>query len=295
VADAIGICGAGRMGAAISRRLLGLGRTVAVWNRTPARAQPLAALGARLAATPAELVEHCDIVLSLLSDEPAIGAVYHGEQGLLAGPAAGRLFIEMSTVQPRVVRALAAPVRARGAALVDCPVGGSTVPAQEGKLLGLLGGEAADAARARDVLALLCRRIEHVGPLGAGASVKLAVNLPLLVYWQALGEALALCRPLGLEPGRLMDILGDTSGAPAVLKVRGPSIVQALRGDMPAPVTFDIDSVRKDLRTMVAEADALGIRVPAAAAALAAFEEAVGAGAQDCVTLTSRWASGGGR
>ena len=88
----------------------------------------------------------------------------------------------------------------QGAAFVECPVGGSTGPAREGKLFGLVGGAPADIARAMPVLEQLCRRIEHIGALGSGATMKLAVNLPLLVYWQALGEALAICKPLNLPP-----------------------------------------------------------------------------------------------
>ena len=86
-------------------------------------------------------------------------------------------------------------------------------PARDGKLFGLVGGDDADVARLRPVLDQLCRRVEHVGPVGSGARLKLAINLPLLVYWQSLGEALALCKPLNLPPERLVDIMADTSRA----------------------------------------------------------------------------------
>ncbi|TMH10042.1 MAG: NAD(P)-dependent oxidoreductase, partial [Betaproteobacteria bacterium] len=89
--------------------------------------------------------------------------------------------------------------------------------------------------------------------------MKLAINLPLLVYYQALGEALSLCRPLGLDPARLIDIFADTSGGPNMLKVRGPAIAAALQGKETTPVTFDVDLIRKDLRTMLDEAKALGV------------------------------------
>ena len=118
----------------------------------------------------------------------------------------------------------------QGAAFVECPVGGSTGPAKEGKLFGLVGGAEPDVARAMPMLEQLCRRIEHVGALGAGATMKLAVNLPLLVYWQALGEALAICKPLNLPPDRLIDILSDTAGTPTAMKGRGAVIAQLLGG-----------------------------------------------------------------
>src|SRR5215831_4134459 len=191
----IGIIGTGRMGAAIAGRLLGLGRKVAVWNRTAAKAQALAAAGATVAATPAALVRDCDLVISMLTDAAAIEAAYAGPGGALEAAAPGKLFVEMSTVRPEAEIALEARVRAEGAALVDCPVGGSVGPAKEGKLFGFVGGAEADVARARPVLEQICRRVEHVGPVGAGARMKLAINLPLLVYWQALAEALALAAP----------------------------------------------------------------------------------------------------
>src|SRR5690606_38666648 len=115
----------------------------------------------------------------------AIAALYEDAQGLLAGDDAGKLFVEMSTVRPRVKTALAEAAARRGASLVDCPVGGTVGPAREGRLIGFAGGAAADVARARPVLEALCRRVEHVGPVGAGARMKLAINLPLMVYWQA--------------------------------------------------------------------------------------------------------------
>jgi len=123
--------------------------------------------------------------------------------------------------------------------------------------------------------------------VGSGASMKLAINLPLLVYWQALGEALLLCRPLGIDPARMMDIFADTSGGPNVLKVRAASVAAELGGGYTGPVTFDVDSIRKDLATMIAEAKALGSRLPVAERALECFDEVsrAGLGSGDSVVL----------
>jgi 3-hydroxyisobutyrate dehydrogenase len=194
-------------------------------------------------------------------------------------------------VRPDVERALAARVKAKGAALVECPVGGTVAPAKEGRLFGFVGGEAADVARARPLLEELCRRIEHVGAIGAGASVKLAINLPLLVYYQALGEALSLCRSVGIEPARLIDIFADTSGGPNMLKVRGPAIAATLQGKETAPVTFDVNLIRKDLRTMLEEAADLGASLPLTAQALELYDEAArnGLGASDATMLPAYW------
>lgn len=279
------------MGAAVAGRLLAQGHEVTVWNRTRGKTDALAAAGATVAPTASDLAGRCEIVITLLTDAAAIDAMYHGAGGLLADDVSGKLFIDMSTVRPETEVALAAKVRAKGAAFVECPVGGTVGPAKEGRLLGFAGGESGDVARAKPVLDQLCRRVEHVGPVGAGASMKLAINLPLLVYWQALAEALSLCAPLGIEPARLMDILADTSGAPNMLKVRGPSIAATLQGKETTPVTVDIDTVRKDLRTMVEEAGARSRTLPLTARALECFDEAVkdGWGARDVTMLPVRW------
>ena len=270
----IGLAGLGRMGAAIGTRLLEVGHTLTVWNRSPDKAKPLVQAGATLAKDPAELANRAEIIITILTDAAAIDAVYGGSSGLLSGNVVGKLFIEMSTVRPHTEIELAARVRHKGAAMVDCPVGGTVGPARQGKLIGVMGGEAADAARARPVLEQLCRRLEHVGPVGAGATMKLAINLPLMVYWQSFGEALAMCRELGVDPNRLMDLFADTSGGTNVLKVRGGAIAAMLMDEDPGAVTFDIDSGRKDLRAMIDEGKARGIELPLVEQTLRCFDQA---------------------
>ena len=288
----VGIAGTGRMGAAIAARLMGLGHELTVWNRTAEKTKELAAAGAKVAASPAALAGSVDIVVTILTDEKAIEALYNGPQGLLSGGVTGKLFIEMSTVRPEVEVALAAKVKLKEAAMIDCPVGGTTGPAREGKLFGFVGGEDADVVRARPLLDQMCRRAEHVGPVGSGARMKLAINLPLFVYWQALGEALLLCRPLGLDPVRLMSIFADSSGGTNALKTRGSAIAAHLAGKDAGPVSMAVELVCKDLRTMIAEAKALGGTLPAAETALKCFEDAArsGLGAADQSVLPSRWA-----
>lgn len=288
----VGVAGIGRMGAAIAERLLKHGHEVTVWNRTRAKAEALAVHGAKVVDTPAQLASAVDVILTILTDAQAIAATFDGPDGLLAGAIKGKLFVEMSTVRPETERALAERVRAKGAALIDCPVGGTTGPARDGKLLAFVGGDAADLARVQPVLEQLCRRIEHVGPVGSGASLKLAINLPLLVYWQAVGEALALCQPLGLEPARLVSIFADTSGGPNVLKTRGGMLADAMQGKPPANTTFNIDSIRKDMATMIEEARALGYdELPVTARALECFDEVsrIGLGDGDAVLLPMTW------
>ncbi|MDE2604909.1 MAG: NAD(P)-dependent oxidoreductase [Burkholderiales bacterium] len=286
----VGIAGTGKMGSAIARRLLGLGHEVTVWNRSAERAQPLLQEGARWAATPAAVAAACDAVVTILTDSKALDDVYFGPDGLLAGGARGKLFIEMSTVPPAKQQEMGARAKAAGAAYVECPVGGTTGPAAQGKLFGFAGGDAQDLERARPVLDQLCRRVEHVGGYGDAARMKLAINLPLMVYWQALAEALSLIQPLGLDPARVMDILADTSGGPNLLKVRGTAIAQALAGQ-PQAATFDLASMRKDVRTMLEQGAAQHYRMPVTEQTLEVFESAVQAGLQesDCTQLPVWW------
>lgn len=267
----LGVAGIGKMGAAIAARLIEVGHDVAVWNRTPEKAR--AVEGAKIAANPAELAENSEAVITILTDAAALNAVYNGRLGLLHGKVAKKLFIDMSTVLPATEIALADAVRAKDAAFVECPVGGSTGPARQGKLIGLMGAEPADAARARPILEQLCRRLEHAGPVGSGSVLKFTVNLPLMVYWQALGEALAMARAVAIGPERLMDLLSDTSGAANVLKVRAPGIASMLKGDSAGAVTFDIDSAIKDMQSMLAEAKSRGIELPLVERTLGCYQE----------------------
>jgi 3-hydroxyisobutyrate dehydrogenase len=231
-------------------------------------------------------------VITCLTDADAIDKVYGGPEGLLAGDLKGKLVIEMSTVRPQAEIALAEKVRAKGAAFVECPVGGSTGPARQGKLIGLMGAEPADAARAKPILDQLCRRLEHCGPVGSGEIMKFTINMPLMIYWQALGEALALSRPLGLDPARVMDLLSDTSGGPNILKVRGPTVAKQMKGVQPDEVTFDVDSGLKDLRAMLAEGRSRGIDMPLVEGSLACYEEASrqGLGAAEVSAVSAYWA-----
>jgi 3-hydroxyisobutyrate dehydrogenase len=270
----IGIAGIGNMGSSIGARLIELGHTLTVWNRTAEKTNALADAGAAMARSPAELTSSVDIVITLLIDTAAIDAVYNGPHGLLAGDARGKLFIEMSTVTPESQVALAEKVRAKGAAFVECPVSGSVIPARAGKLLGLMGAEPADAARARPLLEQMCRRVMHAGPVGSGALLKLAVNLPLMIYWQALGEQLSLCKTLTIDPKELLDFLSETSGAATVLKQRMPGIVAKMKNEPSDIRTFSLEGGIKDVKQMLAEGDKRGLDLPLLKQTLACYEEA---------------------
>ena len=287
----IGVCGTGRMGAAIAQRLIDMGHDASVWNRNSAKTRPLVDAGAKALESPASLVESCDAVVVMLLNDAASEAVYRGPDGILKGKLAGKLVIDMSTVRPDTMQNVGALVTQHSAAFVERPVGGSTGPAREGKLFALVGGDKADVGRAMPILEQLCRRIEHVGGLGAGSAVKLAINLPLLVYWQALGESLTICKPLNLPADRLIDIMSDTAGTPAAMKGRGAVIARVLAGEPPGATAFGLNAAKKDLATAVQFAKTLHAELPVAASALACFEEAeaAGLGDADATAISTRW------
>ena len=287
----IGIAGLGRMGAAMALRLMEVGHTLTVWNRSPGKAKPVTDAGAKLVASPEDVAEHSDAVITMLTDADAIDHVYNGEHGLLAGDVKGKLFIEMSTVRPEVQTALAKVVRASGGRFVECPVGGTTGPARQGKLFGFMGADAADAQAAKPILEQLCRRLEHVGPVGNGALAKFTINMPLMIYYQALGEAMAMARPLGLEPERLLDMIADSSGGPTMMKTRGPTVAKMMKGE-DTPVTFDLAGCIKDLQSMQAEGKARGITLPLVQMTLACMEESAskGLGTKEAAMHSVYWA-----
>jgi 3-hydroxyisobutyrate dehydrogenase len=291
----IGVAGLGAMGSAIAARLMEVGHQVTVWNRTAAKTKPLADVGAKAAASPTAVAAASEAIITILTDGTAIDAVYQGPSGLLAGDVKGKLFIEMSTVPPGVETALAPKVRSKGAVFVECPVGGSTAPARQGKLLGLMGAEGDDAERARPILEQLCRKVEYCGPVGAGSSMKLAINLPLMVGWQAYAEAFAIARDVGWLPKRLLDLFVESNGANNGLKMRADMIVAMMENRDPGATTFSIANAVKDLRTMVDTGTAKGADMPAAKAALAALEEAnkKGLGPSDASRQTVFWPSRG--
>jgi 3-hydroxyisobutyrate dehydrogenase-like beta-hydroxyacid dehydrogenase len=269
----VGFVGLGRMGQAMVPRLLDAGYPVAVWNRTPAKAQPLLERGALLAETLGVLPATCDIVFTILTDDTAVEAVYNPADGLLSGKVGGTLFVEMSTIRPDTIRRVATLAAERGASLLDSPVSGTVAPARAGQLMALVGGSADDLERARPLLEVLCRRIAHLGATGSGTTMKLVLNMPMAVYWQALAESLAMGAQAGLAIEQMLNLIADS---PAAIGALPAKIAAILQQSNEAP--FNVAGVRKDLLAMVATGQLSGVPTPAASAALLSFAAATAAG-----------------
>ncbi|MFT7839341.1 NAD(P)-dependent oxidoreductase [Saccharothrix sp. BKS2] len=234
--------GLGRMGSLMAGRLVAAGHELTVWNRTAERTAPLVDAGARAAGTPAEAVAGAELVITMLTGPEAVEAVFAGPDGAAAGLADGALVVEMSTIGPRAVAALR-ELLPGGARLVDAPVKGSLPAASSGELGIYAGGSADDVAAASEVLAVL-GKVKHVGPLGAGASVKLLVNIVLGASFVMVGEALALADELGLDQELALTALEGTVVSPLVPRVRK-------KLDDPGSTQFSLGLAEKDLRLVL--------------------------------------------
>jgi 3-hydroxyisobutyrate dehydrogenase-like beta-hydroxyacid dehydrogenase len=273
--DPVAVIGAGRMGAAMVARLRGAGRPVAVFNRTPAKAAALAAeTGAQAAATAREAAGFARVVLVSLADDAAVAAAYDGPDGLVAGVTAGTVVVETSTVSPETVRALAGMVARRGATLLDAPVSGSVPVVQRGELTFLAGGEAVALDSVRPVLAVLATRVLHLGGVGAGATMKLAVNGVVHALNQALSEALVLAEKAGIARKAAYEVFTASAVAAPYVHYKRASFEEPSS----TPVAFRLDLVAKDLALLDALAAGAGARMDQAATNRRLVAEALAAG-----------------
>ena len=269
----IGLVGLGRMGAAMATRLKERGHDVIGWDKDARARARHVERGFVVADSPRGVVAPGGIVISTITEDKGARRVFTGPDGFLSANVEGALFIEMSTLRPATHRELAPLTRAKGAALVDAPVMGSIPTVREGKLLALVGGEAADVERARGVLDDLARRIVHLGPKGAGCAMKLSINLAMAIYIQSLAEAMSLAESEGLTRDAVLDILGESPTVSPFLKGK----LAVLRGE-PTDVTLDIRTLCKDVMSAVATGATNGVGLPAAASVLNCLSAAVAAG-----------------
>jgi len=278
------------MGVPMAARLLAAGHDVTVWNRTPERAEPLREKGAAQAVSPADAAGRAEVVVTMLADPEALEQVVFGTDGVAAGMSTGTMLVEMSTVGPEVVRALAARLP-DGVDILDAPVLGSVPQATEGTLKIFVGGDEAVFERARSVLDPMGTP-RHLGPLGAGAAMKLVANSTLGALMCGLAEALALADALGLEQDAVLDILAE-SPIGTTVKSKRALIESGTYGP-----NFSLALAAKDLRLVAEAAEQAGVELRLSPAARAWFEraDAAGLGALDysavIANLRGRPASG---
>lgn len=273
---AIGFIGLGLMGRPMSMNLLKAGYPLTVWNRTSSRAQELVSAGAKLAKSPPEAAASSDFLFTIVSDPPALETILWGPNGALPALKKGATYIDSSTVSPALARKIAAACAERGVRFLDAPVTGGDWGAKKGELVFMVGGDAGALKDAEPILGVMGKKWFHLGPPGAGQTIKLAMNLILALQVDALAEALALVAGAGLPGEKLVEVLQSSMARSGVLDVKAPNL---LKGEyIPS---FPLRLMHKDLGLALDLGNQLGVALPATAAARETYNSVKGAAKED--------------
>jgi 3-hydroxyisobutyrate dehydrogenase len=276
VKTSVGFIGLGLMGRPMAANLLKAGYELTVWNRTASRADALMAQGARRAGSPREVAAASEVVITIVSDPPALESVLWGETGVFAGLRKGSVLVESSTVTPQIEKRAAAAAATLGAEFLEAPVTGGTWGAEKGELVFMVGGETETLQRVEPVLNVMGKGFFHLGPVGAGQTVKLAMNLLLGLQVEAFAEALALVTYAGIAGEKLLEVMQSSMGRSGILDVKAPMM---LKGEYKP--SFPLRLMHKDFSLALDLANQLGVPLPAAAAAREILSSVKGAATED--------------
>jgi 3-hydroxyisobutyrate dehydrogenase-like beta-hydroxyacid dehydrogenase len=278
---AIGFIGLGHMGGNMAARLLGAGYEVYGEERNREHAQHLEEAGLRWRDTPRAVAEAAEIVFTSLPDDAALGSAASGPEGILAGLAAGKIWVDVSTVSPRVSRELAERTRAQGAAMLDSPVSGSVPQVKAGTLTIMVGGDE-DAYRRVEPILRELGTPTRIGENGQGLALKLAINISLAVQMLAFSEGLLLATRDGVDPKLALEVMTESPIGSPMLKARAPLVL-----DLPEDAWFDVRLMHKDVALAMAMAGELDIRLPSANVADEVLTQAeqLGYGERDIAAL----------
>ena len=258
----LGFVGLGAMGSRLAGRLLAAGYPVVGYNRTADRARALVAAGLRVVPSPRAVAEASEAVFSIVTDDAALRAVALGEDGIVAGLQPGAVYVEMSTVSPAATREIGEAVAARGAAMLDAPVSGSTITVEHGQASIAVGGDPRALERVRPYLAAIGPGgITHVGPLGLAKTMKIATNLGLAVQMLAFSEAVLLAEKSGIARETAVEALLRSVVASPMVKYRGPFVL----GGMPRDAWFNVPMMQKDLELALDQGRGVGVPLPTTA------------------------------
>ncbi len=256
----LGFVGLGVMGGNMVNRLLTKGHTVTGYNRTRAKAQQLIDKGMKWGDSPRAVAAAADIVFAMVTNSAALDSIVNGPDGLLAGIGPGKVFVDMSTVNPDVSRATAAKIREKGADMVDAPVSGSVITLQEGKLSVMVGGRRETFDRVKPVLQDIGPKVTYVGPNGLAVSMKIATNLSLAVQMLAFSEAVLLAEKSGIPRETAVDVLTHSVIASPMVQYRGPFVLQ-----MPEEAWFNVNMMQKDMLLALEMGRSLNVPLPTTA------------------------------
>jgi 3-hydroxyisobutyrate dehydrogenase len=274
MSQTVAVLGAGRMGAAMVRKLVSGGFDVVVYNRSPEPAEALADMGAEAVSTPREAAARANVVISSLADDAAVRAVYLGPDGAAAGLREGTIVLEMSTIDPATVAEIGPAIEAAGATLIDSPVSGSVPLVEKGSLTIMAGGSGQSLEQARPVLDALAARVYEVGELGSGATMKLAVNAIVHAVNIALAEALVLAEGAGVDRATAYEVFANSAaGSPFIQYKQG-----AFLNPDETPVAFSLDLVAKDLDLILDLAERVGVEMDQGSANRSVAGKAIAAG-----------------
>ena len=276
----VGLIGLGLMGQPMGMNLLKAGFPLTVWNRTTSRSNELVALGATLAKSPKEVAAGSDVLITIVSDPPALEGVLWGangkDSGALAGLKPGSTYIDSSTVSPALARKIASACSERKARFLDAPVTGGDWGAKKGELVFMVGGEAGALKAVEPILGVLGKRWFHLGPNGAGQTIKLAMNLILALQVDALAEALALVTGAGLKGEGLVEVMQSSMARSGVLDIKAPNL---LKGEYKP--SFPLRLMHKDLGLALDLGNQVGVALPATAAAREVYSYVKGNAKED--------------
>src|SRR5438067_5186012 len=272
----IGLIGLGLMGRPMGMNLIKAGHSLTVWNRTASRADELVAAGAKLAKSPQEVAAASDFLLTIVSDPPALEQVLWGSCGAVPALKRGSIYDDSSTVSPALACKIAAACTERGVRFLDAPVTGGDWGAKKGELVFMIGGDAETLKEAESVLSVMGKKLFHLGPNGAGQTIKLAMNAILALQVDALAEALALTTRAGIPGEKLVEVMQSSMARSGVLDVKAPNL---LKGEY-VP-SFPLRLMHKDLGLALDLANQLGVALPATAAAREIYNAVKGAAKED--------------
>jgi 3-hydroxyisobutyrate dehydrogenase-like beta-hydroxyacid dehydrogenase len=276
----VGLIGLGLMGQPIGMNLLKAGHPLTVWNRTASRANELVASGAKLAASPKEVAAASDVLITIVSDPPALESVLWGadgkDSGALAGLKPGSTYIDSSTISPVLARKIATACAERKVRFLDAPVTGGDWGAKKGELVFMVGGDAATLKAVEPILGVMGKRWFHLGPNGAGQTIKLAMNMILALQVDALAEALALVTRAGLKGEDLVEVMQSSMARSGVLDIKAPNL---LKGEYKP--SFPLRLMHKDLGLALELANQIGVALPATAAARETYNYVKGTAKED--------------
>jgi len=255
-----GFVGLGVMGGGIARRLLEAGHTVHGYNRTREKARPLEEAGLVLEATPRDVAEKADVVFSMVTNTKALKAVTEGPDGVLAGLAPGKVYVDMTTGSPTESRALAARVAEAGAVMLDAPVSGSVSTLEEGRLSIMVGGDQAAYDRVETILLDIGPTVRRVGENGQAVLLKIAINLSLHVQMVAFSEGVLLAEKAGIDKEVAVEAMLNSVIASPMLKYRGPFVLE-----QPEEAWFDVNMMQKDMNLALEAGRELDVPMPTTA------------------------------